>query len=215
MVFALVRNPFSRLVSVFENKIRLGEPGYRRLEARYGDPDRFGGLQQAFAAFVQEVVTDAAAVAADAHLLPQTELIMPGLIAYTHIFRLEDTPAAIAALRSHLADVDGSPVPDPGIRNRSLSRGWRTYYDLTVARIVADVYSTDFSAFGYDPDDWHPGIETPQTAVASHEALWRSEVVARNAMIDELYDRLSVPRASTYADSHCPAPSGQPTAIDC
>jgi hypothetical protein len=195
-VFALVRNPFSRLVSFFENKIRQGEPGYRRLEARYGDAARFSGLQQAFAAFVGEVVTDPALLRGDSHLLPQNEVIMPRLIPYTKVFRLEEADAAVAALNAHLAGMD---VPDVALaHNRSAGRDWRGYYDPATAAIVAKAYQEDFALFGYDPSDWQGG--NAATTPSPLEEYWRGEIVARNALIDRLYSHLGVQPAGNAAE---------------
>jgi hypothetical protein len=193
MIFALVRNPFSRLVSFFENKVRLGEPGYRRLEACYGDVSRFGGLQAAFAAFVAEVVTDRVRSSADFHLLPQGEILMPRLIPYTHIFRMERADEAVQALAGHLAGLDGGGPPVPAIRNRSRARDWRSYYHAASAEIVAKVYAEDFALFGYDSADWRKQDGAGGNGVPPDEDYWRAELVARNALIERLYDHLGVP----------------------
>jgi hypothetical protein len=199
LVFALVRNPYSRLVSFFENKLRLGEPGYRNLEARYGDPDRFGGLVPAFSAFVAEVVTDPRLIRGDSHLLPQTDVIMPRLIPYTRIFHLEKIGEAMAALAAHLAGGGGTPRAP---HNRSLGRDWRRYYDAPTAAIVASAYAEDFASFGFDPADWAADTQQPLTQ-SQDEVYWRGEVAQRNAMIESLYDRLGLASAGTPADANC------------
>jgi hypothetical protein len=195
-VFALVRNPFGRLVSFFENKIRFGEPGYRQLEARYGDPARFGGLQKSFAAFVSEVLSEPALVRGDSHLLPQNEVIMPRLIPYTNIYRLENVGAAVEGLKRHLSRMD---VADVALaRNRSAWRDWRGYYTAATAAIVAKTYAEDFTLFGYNPSDWQGGSAAPFPS--SHEEYWRGELVARNALIDRLYSHLGVQPAGNAAE---------------
>jgi hypothetical protein len=198
MIFALVRNPFSRLVSFFENKIRLGEPGYRQLEARYGDTIRFGGLRASFTAFVEEVVAEPDLRRGDYHLLSQAELIMPRLIPYTHVFRLEAAEEAVAVFAAHLAHA-GAGLPSMAMAfNRSPARDWRGYYDQRSARIVASAYHEDFSLFGYDADDWQGVADLP--APAASEEFWRSELVARNAMLDRLYSHLGAPPALNPAE---------------
>jgi hypothetical protein len=195
MIFAMVRNPFSRLVSFFENKVRLGEPGYRHLEARYGDAARFGGLREAFSVFTREVVAEAVFRRGDYHLLSQTELIMPRLIPYTHIFRLEAADEALSVLQDHL----GNDMPDMDmIHNRSTARDWRGYYDAASAGIVAKAYAEDFAEFGYDPADWQTNAGTPPNS--TQDEHWRAELVARNAMIDRLYTHLGVPPAMNPAE---------------
>ena len=172
MIFALVRNPFSRLVSFFEHKIRMGEPGYERMEARYGDAARLGGLQKSFAHFVEEVVADPGPRNIDVHMMPQNAIIMPRLVPYTNVFRLERVGNAIKSLGGHL----GKPLPAlaPG---RTASRDWRTYYDAHSAGIVAEIYEEDFALFGYDSGDWRPRGEALPAQPA--EEYWREEIVAR------------------------------------
>ena len=195
MIFALVRNPFSRLVSFFDHKVRLGEPGYSLLEQRYGNVARFGGLKPAFAAFAEEVVADSRLLRSDVHLMPQGELIMPRLISYSHVFRLEAVGEMLTALDHHMAGlgVHATLALRPG---RSTKRDWRTYYEPRSAEIVAKAYEWDFARFGYDPADWRPREAAPQHS--PDEEYWRAELVAHNAMIERLYDRLSLPPAPSY-----------------
>ncbi len=196
-IFAVVRNPFSRVVSFFENKIRLGEPGYRHLEARYGDPARHGGVRRAFGVFAEEVVADPSLRRGDYHLQSQAELIMPRLIPYSHIFRLEEADAAMKHFASHL----GIPAPAADWsynRSPNFSRDWRCHYDARSAAIVADAYREDFALYDYDVSGWQGTAEADEPSAA--DEYWRRELVARNAMIDRLYSRLGVPPALNPAE---------------
>lgn len=191
LTFAICRNPFGRLVSVFENKIRLGEPGYRALEARYGGSE-FASPADAFRAFVRDIVTGPATLLSDAHLRPQVDLLLPRLVPY-RLFRLEDISEAVVAFSRHLRS--NGHVGEIALtrRNESLGRSWRDYFDAQTAEIVADTYAEDFKTFGYDIADWRGGAPIVET---EEERRWRAEVVARNAMLDWLYDRLGTPARS-------------------
>jgi hypothetical protein len=191
LTFAMVRNPFSRLVSFFENKIRLGEPGYRHLEARYGDPVRHGGVKRAFGVFVEEVVADPRLRRGDYHLQSQAELIMPRLIPYSHVFRLEEADAAMAYFAAHV----GMPAAD-WTYNRSHRRDWRCYYDARSAALVANAYEEDFTLYNYDISGWQGAAGEP----FAEDEYWRRELVARNAMIDRLYSHLGIPPALNPAE---------------
>lgn len=186
--FALVRNPFSRLVSVFENKIRMGEPRYRAFEERYGDHGAFGDPKSAFASFVKEVIGDADRREADPHFSSQTGIVMPRLIPYSEIFKLEDIDTALSAFRVHLSTHGFSGDVRLPNTNVSASNFWRAYYDEATARMVVEIYAEDFREFGYDPADWRGGREIP--VESESDRRWRAEVVERNALIDELYDWL-------------------------
>lgn len=186
--FALVRNPFSRLVSVFENKVRTGEPRYRALEKRYGDNGAFADPQSAFAGFVKEIILDPAYRDIDPHISKQTAVVMPKIIPYTGVFKMEQLDGALDKFRAHLA-AQGflGDVRLPNV-NSSASNSWRAYYDEPTVRIVTEIYAGDFREFGYDPEDWRAGA--PMAVESDADRRWRAEIVERNAVIDELYDWL-------------------------
>jgi predicted O-methyltransferase YrrM len=185
-VFALARNPFSRIVSAFENKVRTGEPQYRKLEANYGDNGAYADPKAAFAAFIREIIADTKTRDKDAHFTGQTRILMPRLIPYTAIFKFENIDAALAALKTHLSQ-RGSPdnLSTPS-NNTSATTSWRDYYDEATARIVAEAYAEDFAEFSYDPDDWRGGRGTVEETGAYRR--WRAELVERNAFIDRMFD---------------------------
>jgi hypothetical protein len=72
--------------------------------------------------------------------------------------------------------------------NASIAHPWRDYYDAESAGIVAEVYAEDFTAFGYDAQDWHGG--RPTVTASEVNRRWRAEIVARNRFIDRMYDWL-------------------------
>jgi hypothetical protein len=190
-VFALCRNPFGRLVSVFENKVRLGEPGYQALEARFGDR-AYTSTLGAFSAFVREIVTDPGFLRADAHLRPQTDLVMPRLLP-CRLFKLEEVAEAVSAFTEQLRVHGYAGSVTLERNNESLGRSWRDYYDAESAELAARAYAEDFSCFGYDAQDWRGGSPFSETA---EERRWRAEVVARNAMLDDVYSQLSAATSS-------------------
>jgi hypothetical protein len=191
-VFAVARNPYSRLVSVFENKIRLGEPGYRALEARYGDRGPFEDPKAAFAAFVREVIGDRDRRESDEHFLSQARMLMPRLIPYARVFRLEEIAEMTMALEGHIANLGGTARIELQQENASAANSWRDYYDAGSAGAVAAIYAEDFREFGYDAEDWAGG--QPTVSESGADRRWRSEVVARNAFIDRMYDWLDALR---------------------
>lgn len=185
-VFALCRNPFSRVVSVFENKVRFGEPGYQHL-ARFGEM-RQSSIQAAFASFVSEIVADPAQREGDAHLQPQSELLLPKLIPYKRVYRIEEMSDALEALRAHLEKRERAAPISIERLNESSAHPWRSYYDEVTAAMVRDAYAADFESFGYDPTDWRG--DSAELVESKRELILRGEIVARNAMIERLYDLL-------------------------
>lgn len=185
-VFAVVRNPFSRLVSVFENKIRLGEPRYRTLEARYGDRGMFSDPKTAFAAFIEEVLCGRDKRDRDPHFTSQTRLLLPRLIPYTHVFRLEKVDEMFRALRNHLSAQETAGPAGLPRENASLGSPWRDFYDERSARAVAEIYADDFREYDYDPEDWRGG--RGKVTETEDYRRWRAELVERNAFIDRMFD---------------------------
>jgi predicted O-methyltransferase YrrM len=185
-VFGLARNPFSRIVSAFENKVRTGEPRYRKLETRYGDTGAYANPKAAFAAFIREIIADTKTRDKDAHFSGQIRMLMPRLIPYTAIFKFENIEAVTAALNTHLAQRGFPHAASLPSRNASATTSWRDYYDDATARIVAEAYAEDFAEFSYDPDDWRGGRDTVEETDAYRR--WRAELVERNAFIDRMFD---------------------------
>lgn len=191
LVFALTRNPFSRVVSVFENKVRLGEPGYRDLEARYGANAGHPGVRAAFSAYVAEVVADPGCRDSDAHLRTQAQLLMPALVRYTRCFKIEAGEAAWSAFERHIRSFGAAAPARLERANESVGAPWRSYYDDASAAIVAQAYAVDFELFDYATESWRGGVEDIVETAAERQL--RAQIVKRNAMIDLLYDFLAKP----------------------
>jgi len=135
--FSVVRNPFSRVLSMwFYNNPKR--------EARFGT---FETMLRALPELV------AAATPSDYYFLPQT--------AYTHldgapccdaVVRLEDLPDSLEPVAAHLGI--GRPLPFLNV-SRHPQRGSRppaSFYTPETAQIVAEAYAGDFTAFGYSTD---------------------------------------------------------------
>lgn len=190
-VFALVRNPFSRLVATFENKIRLGEPGYGNLEPRFRNFEDYGSLQLCFQAFVEQIVADDESRNNDVHLRPQSELLLLSIVKYSRIFKYENISDAVEALNSHLKRHGTESRAHLPELNRSRSRDWRLYFNNSSATLVGKIYSNDFKNFGYDRNDWFTEHRENLAESASELSL-RKEIVTRNRMLDYIYDRLGL-----------------------
>jgi len=187
-IFGLVRNPFSRLVSVFESKIRLLEPGFRAVGLRWAAAEPNSDVHGAFRNFVEAELQSLAV--AEHHFTPQYELLFPQLVPYTKIFQLEQFAEFERAFVSHLQSLGVQDIPQFKERNRALYPDWRLYYDRATAAHVANFYAKDFEAFGYDPQSWRHGPEPQELRTSPTEAYWRREVMERNELIEFLYELL-------------------------
>lgn len=202
-VFALVRNPFSRIVSVFESKIRLSDPYFnnplRSPEISPHSRDRI----ELFQSFVRKISTNEQRIAENPHISSQRDLLMPLLINYSSIFKLESIADALAAFNAHLSKSGMKREVELPRNNIMLKTNWRAYYDDRSAGIIAHVFEKDFEAFGYDPHDWRPLAGETLPPETDAERFWRSQVVARNEMIEHLYqlmdEQMGKPKHWRYA----------------
>ena len=180
--FGVCRNPYSRMVSVYENKVRQGEPGYQGQLSRFSGDAYAEDLRVGFAAYVTSV-RDEGMTWSDAHLMPQSDLLLVRAISYTKIFHVEELAQLGDALSKHL---NGRPIKFERF-NSSRYEDWRAYYTPETAKIVAEIYAADFTQFGYEIDSWASARDEPIVVGRLEQALLE-EVRARNEMIDFLYD---------------------------
>ena len=188
-IFAVVRNPFSRLVSVFENKVRISDPHfYHSVVHVEGEPpvDRV----TLFRRFIRQISTNENGISENPHIAVQSSLLLPDLICYTKIFHIEELHEAMAAFNAHIACRGYRGAPALPRRNTALRTEWRAYYDTESATTVQRIFAEDFRRFGYDPADWQASGDGCLTEETDVEQYWREQVIARNEMINHLYDLL-------------------------
>lgn len=190
LIFALVRNPFSRLVSAFESKVRLREPGFSDRSKRWVALEVGSDVRATFADFVREAIDLYGRKMREHHFMPQHELLLPELIPYSRVFRLEEFAAFEKTFFAHLRDKGVTGKLAFQERNRSYYPNWRLYYDEPTARRVAAFYARDFELYGYDADSWQLDQAPPPLLTTQSDAYWRQAVIERNEMIEFLYDRL-------------------------
>jgi len=188
-IFAVVRNPFSRLVSVFENKVRIADPDFHHTVAHI-DGERPDDRVTLFRRFVQQIAINEDGVADNPHIAIQSSLLLPDLIHYTKVFHIEALRQAMVAFNAHIAASGYSGVAALPQRNAAPRTEWRAYYDVESADTVQRIFAEDFRRFGYDPADWHAANDGAVTEETDVEQYWREQVIARNEMINHLYDLL-------------------------
>ncbi len=128
--FAVVRNPWARLVSEY----------------------KYGYLKLPFKKFLSEVVGKRRGVLSERHIEPQVRYVndRSGECLVDRLLRFE-------SLKRDFAEVGrtifGREEPLP-VRNVSRDRrNYRTFYDGAARRFVAETYRDDIEAFGYEFDD--------------------------------------------------------------
>ena len=201
LVFAFVRNPYSRLFSAWNNKLRFVEPSYAPVAAAIRDALALGGdaAPVSFADFVAYVCRHEDPRLCDHHWALQTALLFPDAISYSFICPIEAFGHGWGLWRAHLEKVKGEPVEVLATpRNVSLPEDWRASFDERLAGQVYEYYAEDFRKFGYDRESWRPHGDDGVRQTDEGERFFTREIVERNRMIDLLYDKID-----DYAEIIC------------
>jgi hypothetical protein len=173
--FTVVRNPYSRLLSAWRDKVLVREPTVEWVHS-----STEGNVT--FAEFVAHIEQSGPEYL-DAHWGRQVDLCFPAAISFTHIGKLEALSKTSDAIASHLNVQVDLPKENSG--------ALRLQPEVSAhlrARIAA-FYAEDFSIFGYDPG-YFP--KRPGNSAVKADAFIR-EITARNLVIAQLYaerDRL-------------------------
>lgn len=141
--FAVVRNPYSRLWSLYKNKLHpnLQNNAYCRGGVEQAVFGKYGGMFRGDMTFEQFVYTIGRIPYdnADAHFCPQS-LQLPEEI---EVFRMEN----MAPVRKFLAECGIEHLPH---RNRTKKEDWRSQYTPEMQEEMRQYYRQDFEKYGYD-----------------------------------------------------------------
>ncbi len=183
----IVRNPYTRLVSAWKNKVVPCEPGCERLylEIKGRLPDLHAKALITFEEFVGYLETKCDLSNSDAHWRRQVDHLFLGALNFSHVGRIENLVASMNVLQEHL----GLPEPlTAGAKNVSAPISLATY-SQDLANKVYVLYRQDFERFGYDRDSWRGSQSAaqmqPNTAVT--EDRFYDELIERNIIISALY----------------------------
>jgi len=185
--FAVVRNPYTRLVSAWKNKVVPCEPGCDRLylEIKGHMPDTHAKELVSFGEFVSYLQSKGDMSALDPHWRRQVDHIFLKAFSFSQIGKVEKLAATLARFQQHL----GLPEPLPtGRKNVSVPVGLATY-DRDLADKVYSLYREDFERLGYDQNSWRAGesaVSAPAKAVVPEERFY-DEIIERNLIISGLY----------------------------
>lgn len=186
MRFTIVRNPLTRLVSAWQDKVRLCAPGYAGWYERLR-------LQLPLAADIplitfQEFVAEIAKsdlYTCNHHWRIQCQLAFLDAIPYTHIGRVESLGKTVERFVAHA----GFSLPDPVEKllhaQKNESHGTAEADEATVARI-AKLYARDFLRLDYEiPTAALP--PKPRRPIAPEK--FDREIIDRNIIINDLYNQ--------------------------
>ena len=132
--FTVVRNPYSRVLSAYRNKIAGGKIKIASRDTSFTDFCRY---------------LDNGNLFADAHWAPQSSLLLISLDEFDYVARFEDLHAGLSHVFSNLR----LGMPDLGVHagpaQTRASHDVRSEYNAECREIVSRLYRADFEAFGY------------------------------------------------------------------
>ncbi|HFD80748.1 MAG TPA: hypothetical protein ENK05_10220 [Gammaproteobacteria bacterium] len=184
--FTFVRNPYSRLVSAWKNKLYFVEPG---LENTYNEIRKIfaaelEGRYIGFDLFARYVAEYQDLGRCNPHYRLQKRLIFADAIPYDYIGRVENFGEGIMEFHRRTGT---AAEADPGgnSRNRSDPADWRSHYTEQLAELVYQAYAEDFEYFGYDKDSWRGGEPLPPKTAS--ERYLEDQIFERNRLISQMY----------------------------
>lgn len=150
--FTFVRNPYSRLLSGYLQKISLCSGTLER-EGRSGRCRKLKLPEHdevSFGEFVRAVVSRSPHLL-DMHWRPQILLTLPDLIDYSFVGRFERFAADLSQVWDRLGIDRGMTVARQEHRTETEER-LQEYYTPEIQSIVYSAYARDFETFGYARD---------------------------------------------------------------
>ncbi len=189
-IFCVVRNPFTRLVSAWANKVRQQEPGFSDIchaVAEYsGTP---ANADISFRDFAKWVVETNDPQTCNAHWRPQKHLLYPEVVSYTDVLHLETLAEDLQQFFNSIPSLkryDARDLLQQCAGNESLPVDYSDLYDEELAEAVARFYEVDFATYGYDRNSWKEvnGKRRPRCGDLERAAL--AAIRQRNQLIELL-----------------------------
>jgi hypothetical protein len=187
----VVRNPYTRLVSAWKDKVFLcdeitGRDVYLQIKGRL--PEIHEQLPISFDEFVQFVEGQCNLPSCDFHWKRQVEYTFFPAMNFSHVIKIEELKEGLRQFQRHLGLSE--PLVADG-RNESLPLGKATYTKELADRVYS-LYRPDFDSLGYDRETWAAPArrslnEQPGFVTLSEDRL-RDEIMERNLVILDLYE---------------------------
>jgi hypothetical protein len=194
--FAFVRNPYTRVMSAWKNKVMLCEPGYENVyvQMKGALPPLKDKSLVTFGEFIEYISKHSDLRTCNLHWRLQTEHIFSSVLDFSFIGKIEQMADGLRRFQQHL----GLSTPFAGAA-RNASHGSRgSEYNKPLADKVYSLYHSDFEALGYDRDSWP--APPPDTGERSKKLtvpieVFSDEIIERNLIISQLYEERDQLRA--------------------
>ena len=210
--FAVVRNPYTRLVSAWRSKVLVCDPGFEDVykKLRGSLPGISNKSLISFEEFVEFIERFEDLDLCNPHWRRQTAQLLHPAISFNFIGTTEKIGEVLDRLQRHIGTdtpLQLSPSNASGSRKDPL-------FTADLADRVYSLYRRDFDAFGYERISWPQGASDSTVP----EDVFHDEIVERNLVISSLYADLNrlrngrgkslLRRLSRELEKLLPRPSG-------
>lgn len=185
-VFAVVRDPWSRIWSAWQSKFLVRHTFYER----YCDEPWYPSVPSSQEQVIKDFRTFLEAkpwtwdpqLSTDVHFLPQVFSVRPQGVNYTRVYDLDRLDELFVDLKAHLVTV-GRPVDELYVprANETPLRMISAVFEDGVAETVEELYAPDFEAFG---DRWSREL------VLSGGGSWSDDAIAHAAYHTRANERI-------------------------
>lgn len=181
----VVRNPYTRLVSAWRNRVLMCEPG--ETEVYLHVKGRLPGIRNkslvSFEEFIEYLETACDLRTCNCHWRRQVDHLFFPALNFSHVGKVKELGNTLRRFEQHIGLQE--PLTAEG-RNASLSVGSAAYTQELADRVYR-LYRADFEAFGYDRSSWPAGRNVGNERNASVPVeKFCDEVIERNLVIRRL-----------------------------
>jgi hypothetical protein len=182
----VVRNPYTRLVSAWSNKVLLCEPGVEEayLDIKGRLPDFHEKSMISFPEFVDYITDKCDLRLCNNHWRRQVNHTFFAAMNFSLVVKIEQLVDGLRQFEKHLG-LSNSLTANG--RNRSVSTQPGVYTKELADKVYA-LYHEDFKALGYDRNTWQAGTTNASQQSCVSEDRFRDEIIERNLIISSLYE---------------------------
>ena len=147
-VFRVVRNPFTRLLSAYLDKIQRNKPEKKKIINALGVPDEMYFDNLEFSDFVEAII-NSPEESSDPHWDIQARHLKYGHVDYDFIAKFENVQKDIEFIREKIGASSKFILDRHGNEATNASRLLKDYYSDEIADKVVAHYDVDFKTFDY------------------------------------------------------------------
>ena len=182
----VVRNPYTRLVSAWRQRVLIYAPGcehlYCEIKGHYPELGRKSLVS--FQEFVDYIGTRCDLSTCNGHWRRQVDHTFIKALNFSHIGRLERMEETVQRFQHHLGL--GEPF---SVGRRNTTAAGNVDFTQSLADKVYSLYREDFEAFGYDRNDWPRPHNGDHSKCMVPEEMYFDEIIERNIVIARLDEK--------------------------